>query len=113
MFNDKIGEVSYNKFGSKMTIIEYLNARNVKIVFNDSNIIKNVYYQWFKDGVVKNPYDKTIYNVGFIGIGNYKISINSKHTPYYMIWHSMLQRCYSKIYQQKHPAYLDCSVCEE
>lgn len=31
----------------------------------------------------------------------------------YKTWKSMLERCYSKKYQEKEPAYIGCSVCED
>ena len=33
--------------------------------------------------------------------------------PYYSKWYDMLRRCYSEEYQEKHPTYKGCSVCEE
>jgi hypothetical protein len=33
--------------------------------------------------------------------------------PFYDRWVAMLGRCYSKSYQEKHPSYKGCSVCEE
>lgn len=36
-----------------------------------------------------------------------------KNCPYYVRWAAMLRRCYSAIELQRHPAYSDCSVCEE
>ena len=33
--------------------------------------------------------------------------------PFYQKWGSMLTRCYSEKYQERHPTYKDCTVCEE
>lgn len=33
--------------------------------------------------------------------------------PFYARWSSILQRCYSEKIHEKHPAYKDCSVCDE
>lgn len=35
------------------------------------------------------------------------------YCPYYRVWHSMLQRCYSPKYQERFPTYKGCSVSEE
>jgi len=33
--------------------------------------------------------------------------------PYYQVWHSMIQRCYSSKFQERNPTYKGCSVIEE
>ena len=33
--------------------------------------------------------------------------------PYYQVWCSMLNRCYSTIYQERQPTYIGCSVSED
>lgn len=41
------------------------------------------------------------------------VTINGKVLKFYNVWTDMLQRCYSKKYQDKHPTYRGCSVCDE
>ena len=33
--------------------------------------------------------------------------------PFYLVWVSMLNRCYSATVHKSHPSYKDCSVCDE
>lgn len=33
--------------------------------------------------------------------------------PFYIVWKGMLERCYSKKFQEKNPTYKGCTVCEE
>ena len=61
---------------------------------------------------INNPYIPIILGVGYIGQGKYKGIINGKKTNEYREWHSMLERCYSEIYQSKHPTYKDVIVDE-
>ena len=47
-----------------------------------------------------------------VGVNDRSISsqLNRKNTKEYALWHSMLQRCYSKPYHEKQPTYIGCSV---
>ena len=51
----KIGECTKATNGQMMTIIEYRNANDIDIQFEDGTIVKNQYYSCFKKGCVKNP----------------------------------------------------------
>ena len=33
--------------------------------------------------------------------------------PFYLVWVSMLNRCYSELVHETHPSYKDCFVCDE
>ena len=55
-----------------MKIIEYVNSDNVTIKFLDEHgFEKNTTYSNFKNGCIKNPYDKIIFGVGYLGEGKY------------------------------------------
>ena len=111
---DRIGEVKYNNFGSKMIIIKYYNCDNINVFFPEYNwIAKNTQYNEFKNGKIACPYERRLYNVGYIGEGEYKGWENRKSTRCYSIWSHMITRCYSKKYQIERPTYTDCEVCEE
>lgn len=56
-------------------------------------------------GHVSNPYDKKIYGVGYIGVGEYKPSNNKKMTKSYIRWSNMMRRCYSSAYKNLHKTY--------
>jgi hypothetical protein len=105
---DRIGETNRNKNGSEMRISEYYNADHLIVRFSDGYTVKNTYSN-FKKGLIKNPYDKTIYGVGFIGIENYSLLKNISSRKSYQIWRDIFYRCYSN----KGDSYKDCYVCEE
>lgn len=107
MKKDRVGEVSFNKFNSKMKIIEYNGSGDILVEF-DNKYIKKTTYQNFKKGEVKSPYDKTLYEIGYIGEGKY-----GTKTKEYIVWSNMFQRCYSKDKHKINPTYKDCVVCEE
>ena len=73
---------------------------------------KHATYQSFKKGNIKCPYERRFYGVGYLGEGKYKMSKNGKLTDKYIIWHSMLTRCYDPKYQEKYTTYKGCRVEE-
>ena len=109
---ERIGEIRYNKHGSKMKIHEYIDSMNVVIKFENGYTTKNT-YNAFKKEEIKNPYDKTVFNTGYIGEGKYKVSTNRVFNNIYKLWKRMMGRCYDISYINKYPTYKDCSVCEE
>lgn len=112
--NKRIGEENYNNFGTLMKIVEYNKCSDIIVEFQDEYKARvHTEYKNFKKGNVRNPYDKTLYNIGYIGNGKYKPSKNRKDTKAYKKWHKMLHRCYDPYYLNTHPTYRDCIVCEE
>ena len=111
---DRIGEENYNNEGTLMRIVGYKNANDILIEFQDEYKVK-VYttYKSFKNGNIKNPYHKSVFNIGYLGQGKYKMSEKGKHTKAYKVWTSMLERCYDPYYLNKEPTYIDCYVCKE
>ena len=113
---ERLGETNISNEGCKMKIIKYKNANNILIEFQDKyKAIVHAAYRDFKKGKVKNPYYKSIFDVGYFGQGKYKTSSNGKHTKAYKIWFSMLRRCYDPYFinRDKSLSYKDVFVCEE
>ena len=106
---DRTGEVSYTKYGTKATIIQYINNKKVLVEFDDD--YKYRYYTTyinFTHGRLTNPYDKSIYGVGFIGNGNY-----DSHHISYPVWFNMIKRCYKEQKSYDDESYEDCVVDTE
>lgn len=112
---DRIGERGINNFGSEMVITEYRKWNDIDVYFPKYDwIVKNRQYNDFKNGKVKCPYDRSLFNIGYIGEGKYKVSDeNGKLTRVYSTWHSMMQRCYDEKFHEKKPTYIGCAVCDE
>lgn len=105
------GEVRCNKYGLEMKIVKYENKDNVVVEFQDETkaTVKTTYEKFF-NGNVKHPY-KSVYGVG--NAGNRTLSKNGERPYSYDVWVSMLKRCYSKNFQEKHQTYIGCKVCDE
>ena len=81
---ERLGEENYNNFGTLMKIVEYKNAKDIIVEFQDEHKIKiHTRYGDFKRGKIKNPYDKSVYGVGYVGEGKYKSRVNGKITEAY------------------------------
>lgn len=104
------GVVHSTKNYGDLEIVEWCNARDVKVKFLGYDHIVTTQSSHIRRGSVKNVMLPTMAGVGYIGLGNYS---QAKHLDAYTAWNSMLQRCYNKKYQEKHPSYVDCYVCDE
>ena len=113
MKNEQIkhGDVFRTNEGGSVTVVEYRGCTEVVIKHNDEHAhIATVHAHQLRKGQVKNPYHRSIFGVGFIGIGNHLVSVNGKDTPAYATWRRMLERCYCTKYHARRPTYIGCSV---
>lgn len=104
-FINKIGESYVTNEGYKVTIIQNLKA-NVKVLFED-NHSQVCPYTDLKAGNVKNLNHKSVYGIGFIGVGRYRDYQLKKIVK--QSWYCMFDRCYSG----KNKCYEDCTVISE
>lgn len=108
---NRIGEQFVNKQGCSFIIVDYINNDNVIVEFQDEYKARvKTKYCHCKDGGIRNPFAKSVYNVGMIG--NVERGYKTKFKKEYVVWNGMLQRCYSEKYQEKYPSYKGCTVCE-
>ena len=56
---------------------------------------------------------KLIYGVGYLGVGEYKTMVKTVRTKDYLVWRTMIMRCYDERYHKTQPTYGECSVVEE
>ena len=112
---DRTGEVNYNTVGTLMRIVEYNNATDIIVEFQDKYKAKiHTTYRDFKKGGIKNPYHPCVLGVGYYGVGKYKSrGKDGKKTKAYKHWYYMLERCYDPYELNNRPTYIDCYVCDE
>lgn len=112
--SERIGTINTNNSGSTMKVIAYHHTDSIVVQFDQGNTVHTTWKNFIK-GQVRNPFDRTVYGVGYFGQGPYVPydSVTKKDTPVYKTWSSMLQRCYSERSQKKDPWYIGCTVCAE
>lgn len=112
--SNRIGEINYNNFGSKMVIKEYRNCDDIDIYFPEyDHVVKHKGYGAFKKGSILSVYEPRHVGVGYIGEGKHKPTINGKATKVYDTWMNRLSDCYNIKNINKKPRYKDCEVCKE
>lgn len=111
---ERLGETLINNFGSKMIITEYRKYKDIDIYFPEYDFtVEHATYGAFERGEIKCPFEPRVFNIGYIGVGEYKAFENGKATKVYSTWNDMLKRCYAEKYHMKKPTYSNCEVCEE
>lgn len=111
---ERVGQTKVNIEGSPMTIIEYIDANHITVEFEDFIHYKtNSTYSCFKKGQIKNYGRPFLYNRGYIGQGDYQVSIDGVATKAYDMWRKMFDRCYNKKLHDKYKTYEKCEVCNE
>lgn len=116
VFNiEKLGETNTNKYGTEMKIVQYNSYSDIIVEFQDKYKAKiHTTYGNFIRHCVRNPYDKTVYGIGYLGEGKYKVYIDQDHLePVYNVWRTLLGRVCTEKHREQFPAYSDCEVCEE
>lgn len=109
---NKVGEINYNKYKSKMTIVEYYGLSYVVVEFDNGYITKCTYQQ-FKKGTIKSLYCRTVCGVGIVGLQNIQPNNDEIYKKSYDRWRSMLTRCYNENELDKAPTYKGVTVCKE
>lgn len=113
---NRIGEVNKNRFGTEMVLVEYTKHIDIVVEFQDKfKLRKKTRYSHFKEGNVRNPYDKEVFGVAYIGEGKYSSRENGKKTKAYTTWVNMIRRCYDPytINKSRGMSYKDVTVCKE
>lgn len=99
-----------------MKIVAFRSKEDLDIEFmDDYHYKKTTTYSNFKNGEIKNPYDKTVCGVAYLGVGDYKTrEVKDRNTHEYIIWRGIIVRCYGEYYKEKYPSYFNkITVCNE
>lgn len=106
------GVIHDTKFG-KLKVVEYRGALDVVVEFLETGYKTTSRADTIRNGQTKDKTKPIIFNVGFIGDGEFKSFLNKKRTVAYEKWYHMLERCYCEKHHARFPTYKDCSVDPE
>lgn len=110
---ERIGQRFLNKYNEWFTVLEYNNARDVLVKFDNGYSYKIVWKQ-ITSGTVHSPYAKTVYDIGYIGEGKYKPYIRKgEESVEYKFWNGLLRRCYDPYSLNRTHWYRECYVENE
>ena len=104
-FKDCVGKVCKSKSSGDFKILKYNDAKDVELQFVKTGFETVVELGSIRKGEVKDPYLPSVFGVGLLGT-KYLSKINGVKTKEYMLWQSMLKRCYSDVYKKKRPTYI-------
>ena len=113
--NSRVGEIENNRFGTEMKIVKYDGYNDVTVEFQDEHHYRlHTTYTNFKRRQALNPYDRSVFGVGYLGEGNHSTGTSKKRTQEHRVWRGMLERCYSEKYKEDNKSYYGiATVCDE
>ena len=103
--------VYHSKNSGCFTTTSYFDSYNIGIKFVNTGYEMVAHLGSIKNGKVKDPYVPSVYGIGVLG-AKYPSREGDRNTKEYMLWCSMLQRCYSTTLKKKRPTYEGCEVSE-
>ena len=104
--SDLVGKIFETNFSGKCEVVKYVTAKELYVRFDDGTIVRTMFGN-LKRGVVGNPTRSKVFGVGINDDREYT------KTKEYVLWHSMLRRCYSEVYQKDKPRYVGCYVSDD
>ena len=110
--SDCVGRVFKSKSSGDFKVLKYNDSKNVEIQFLNTGFEATVRLTTIESGGIKDPYSPSVYGIGVLGT-KYPSTINGVKTKEYMLWQSMLKRCYSDVYKKKYPTYEGCEVSDK
>lgn len=109
-----VSEHTGKKYRSKnygdVVVTNYVNNKNVFVKFLHTGYETKAELKDVKKGNIKDKFAKTVYGVGITG--DESTTENGKHIKEYVVWSSLLQRCYDVKFLKRYLTYEGCVVSE-
>ena len=111
-YKDCVGKVCKSLNSGNFKVLKYNDSANVVIQFLNTRFETVATLCNIGKGEVKYPYSPSVFGVGILGT-KYPSEVNGVKTKEYVLWKSMLQRCYSDSFKKKRPTYEGCEVSDK
>ena len=111
-YKDCVGKVCKSLNSGDFKVLKYNDAKDVEIRFLNTGFEAVVELGSIRKGEVKDRYLPSVHGVGIVGT-KYPIRVNGVITKEYILWKTMLQRCYSDTSKKKSPTYEGCEVSDK
>lgn len=85
------GTVHKTNARGDLKIVKYTNSSNVSVEFNSTGHIKRAKASNIRAGRVKDQMKRTVFGVGFFGVGPMKSRVGGVATVEYSVWNDMLE----------------------
>ena len=105
------GQIFVNKYKEEATVVQYNNRLDVVVKFTNG-YVGSFQMGNLRRGNFRSPFAPTHCGVGYIGVGDFKPSVNRVKSKEYKIWCAMIERCYGKNSTLKLRGY-ESTMCEE
>jgi hypothetical protein len=93
-FKYVVGYVLETKSYGKLKILDRNDAGNMHVQFLETGYETVVSLSCLRRKKVRDPLRPNVCGVGYAGVGDYPVSINTKAVPAYNVWKGILMRCY-------------------
>lgn len=109
------GQVFQTKHCGQCVVTNYINHKRIEVTFSQTGFKlftrKRVLVRSERPRL-KDPLARTVFGVGFIGVGPYETHVNGKELMPYGRWKAMIRRCYYTYPDDPKPCYNGVTVCD-
>lgn len=95
------------------TVVQVITTKKIKIRFDSTGFETWTTAANMGGGKIKDPLHRSLFDIGFIGIGPHKAKSNGRYNRAYYVWKNLMCRCYGHKSHEKHPTYKGCYIGEE
>lgn len=103
-----VGSIHQSSECGEYIIVDYENSQKITVEFITTGTRRTRRADSVRQGKIRDPFAKTVLEVGFIGVDRERISSEPAYRP----WLRMLERCYGK-QEGRNKTYKGVTVCDE